>query len=163
MISNGDFRSSSPSSQLFVCALEKERTTSPSYYTPHPPLITIYHKTNYSQGSLARAGILNRYHRFYKRGSLGSLDDSFGDDTEGEDSDSGQTSEEGAASDGASAGAGDDNDEDYDPENPAVLRSPHKRHIASIVRSGWMPSFRPSRNAGRFSRSGRARSQIVGS
>ncbi|XP_053679097.1 neuropeptide-like precursor 1, partial [Anopheles nili] len=33
-----------------------------------------------------------------------------------------------------------------------------KRHLASIVRSGWTPSFRPSRG-NRFSRAGRARSQ----
>ncbi|XP_065090724.1 neuropeptide-like precursor 1 isoform X1 [Ochlerotatus camptorhynchus] len=115
-------------------------------------------------GSLARAGILNRYHRFNKRVPLGSLDDSFDDDNDDDDGDDaddneGEHSHEHEPS--ASDGAGDDNDEDYEPENPAVLRSPHKRHIASIVRSGWMPSFRPSRTAGRFSRSGRARSQIV--
>uniref|UniRef100_A0A182QCV2 Neuropeptide-like 1 n=1 Tax=Anopheles farauti TaxID=69004 RepID=A0A182QCV2_9DIPT len=35
-----------------------------------------------------------------------------------------------------------------------------KRHIASIVRSGWTPSFRPSRG-NRFSRAGRARSNFT--
>ncbi|XP_050069639.1 neuropeptide-like precursor 1 isoform X1 [Anopheles maculipalpis] len=35
-----------------------------------------------------------------------------------------------------------------------------KRHIASIVRSGWTPSFRPSRG-NRFSRAGRARSNLT--
>lgn len=41
---------------------------------------------------------------------------------------------------------------------------PHqqKRHIGALARSGWLPAFRPVRG-GRFSRSGRARSQIVGS
>ena len=37
-----------------------------------------------------------------------------------------------------------------------------KRHIGALARSGWLPAFRPVRG-GRFSRSGRARSQIVGS
>lgn len=37
-----------------------------------------------------------------------------------------------------------------------------KRHIGSVARSGWLPAFRPVRS-GRFSRSGRARSQTVGS
>lgn len=37
-----------------------------------------------------------------------------------------------------------------------------KRHIGALARSGWLPSFRPVRS-GRFSRSGRARSRIVGS
>lgn len=36
-----------------------------------------------------------------------------------------------------------------------------KRHLGAIVRSGWTPSFRAFRG-GRFSRSGRAKSQIVG-
>uniref|UniRef100_A0A182PSC5 Neuropeptide-like 1 n=1 Tax=Anopheles epiroticus TaxID=199890 RepID=A0A182PSC5_9DIPT len=35
-----------------------------------------------------------------------------------------------------------------------------KRHIASIVRSGWTPSFRPSRG-NRFSRAGRARANFT--
>lgn len=43
---------------------------------------------------------------------------------------------------------------------------PEKRHVGAAFRSGWLPyhqaSFRPVRG-GRFSRSGRARSQIVGS
>jgi hypothetical protein len=37
-----------------------------------------------------------------------------------------------------------------------------KRHIGALARSGWLTSFRPVRG-GRFSRSGRARSRIVGS
>lgn len=37
-----------------------------------------------------------------------------------------------------------------------------KRHIGALARSGWLPSFSPVRGS-RFSRSGRARSQIVGS
>lgn len=44
------------------------------------------------------------------------------------------------------------------------LRRPQeKRHIGALARSGWLSaSFRPARG-GRFSRSGRARSQTVGS
>lgn len=42
-------------------------------------------------------------------------------------------------------------------------RRTEKRHIGALARSGWMPSaFRPV-HGGRFSRSGRARSHIVGS
>lgn len=48
----------------------------------------------------------------------------------------------------------------------AFRQRPEKRHVGAAFRSGWLPyhqaSFRPVRG-GRFSRSGRARSQIVGS
>lgn len=36
-----------------------------------------------------------------------------------------------------------------------------KRHLGALARSGWLPAFRSIR-AGRFSRSGRARSRTVG-
>lgn len=53
-----------------------------------------------------------------------------------------------------------------DPNNGYMMRQyrqqEQKRHIGALARSGWLPAFRPVRG-GRFSRSGRARSQIVGS
>ena len=63
---------------------------------------------------------------------------------------------------------GDEDEDDVDladdgkDDDSSVFDEPQKRHIASLARSGWLPSFRPIRG-GRFSRSGRARSQIVGS
>ena len=53
-------------------------------------------------------------------------------------------------------------DDRTDTDLPLRSKPFVKRHIASIVRSGWTPSFRPSRG-NRFSRAGRARSHIVGS
>ncbi|XP_055621264.1 uncharacterized protein LOC129765221 isoform X2 [Toxorhynchites rutilus septentrionalis] len=97
-------------------------------------------------GSLARSGMLNRYHRYSKRWSM----DDLYDDTEQDDDDSVEQAN----------GEDDDEDDDVDDEDD-IYESPRKRHIASLVRSGWMPSFRPSRGSSHFSRSGRARSQIV--
>lgn len=48
--------------------------------------------------------------------------------------------------------------------NDGGFRRQEKRHIGAAFRSGWLPTtsaFRPVRG-GRFSRSGRARSRIVG-
>lgn len=91
--------------------------------------------------------MLNRYHRYSKRWSLDDLyDESEQDDVDLPE----QANEE------------DDEDDDVDVED-GVYESPRKRHSASLVRQGWMPSFRPSRGTSHFSRSGRARSQIVGS
>ncbi|XP_062698398.1 uncharacterized protein LOC109398506 isoform X2 [Aedes albopictus] len=121
-------------------------------------------------GSLARAGILHRYHRFYKRTPLASFDDLHGNDDDDDNVDD-TNNDEGEVSHKRKHGSkdglvqddddDDDNDEDYKPTSSVVLQSPQKRHLGSIIRSGWMPSFRPSRTAGRFSRSGRARSHIV--
>ncbi|XP_058835090.1 neuropeptide-like precursor 1 isoform X2 [Topomyia yanbarensis] len=96
-------------------------------------------------GSLARAGMLNRYHRWYHKRSAWSLADSYDDAVDDYDDESDKDSDE----------------QESDEDAERVYESPQKRHIASLARSGWLPSFRPSRAAGRFSRSGRARSQIV--
>lgn len=53
----------------------------------------------------------------------------------------------------------DNNDNDYDAAT--TITSLEKRHLGALARSGWIPSFRPTRN--RFSRSGRTENmeQIV--
>uniref|UniRef100_A0ABK8FV74 Neuropeptide-like 1 n=1 Tax=Anopheles gambiae TaxID=7165 RepID=A0ABK8FV74_ANOGA len=51
-------------------------------------------------------------------------------------------------------------DDRTDTDLPLRSKPFVKRHIASIVRSGWTPSFRPSRG-NRFSRAGRARANIT--
>ncbi|XP_021706848.1 uncharacterized protein LOC5565029 isoform X2 [Aedes aegypti] len=121
-------------------------------------------------GSLARAGHLHRYHRFYKRAPMGSFDGLYGNDDD-DDNGTGSDNYEGedrhkrkhASKDvlDDDNDDDDDNDEDYEPRSSVALHIPQKRHLGSIIRSGWMPSFRPSRTTGRFSRSGRARSHIV--
>ncbi|XP_055529480.1 neuropeptide-like precursor 1 isoform X2 [Wyeomyia smithii] len=102
-------------------------------------------------GSLARSGMLGRFHRYHKRfsWSLGDLydDSDYGNDDTLDDEDSDTDFHEQAMS-------------DHDGHDSTGV--PQKRHIASLARSGWLPAFRPSRSAaGRFSRSGRARSQIA--
>lgn len=53
-------------------------------------------------------------------------------------------------------------DDRFADQKVPLLRQEDKRHIGALARSGWLPSsFRPVRG-GRFSRSGRARSRIVG-
>ncbi|XP_055599559.1 uncharacterized protein LOC129748824 isoform X2 [Uranotaenia lowii] len=106
-------------------------------------------------GSLARSGALNRYHRFTKRFTSG-LYDVFDDDDD-DDDDDGQKDEVHDEQED------DDGGRSVNNEGEELFGVPRKRHIASLARSGWLPSFRPSRGSsgGRFSRSGRARSQIV--
>ncbi|XP_062560538.1 uncharacterized protein LOC134224907 [Armigeres subalbatus] len=115
-------------------------------------------------GSLARAGTLHRFHRFYKRVPAGSFRDDGDDDSDtnnGEDSETRKHTSEDVQNNDGDDDDDNDNDEDFEPSNSAGLQSPQKRHLASIIRSGWMPSFRPARTTGRFSRSGRARSSFT--
>jgi hypothetical protein len=95
-----------------------------------------------TQGSIARSGSLIRFRAYAKR-TLSELYNQGDGDDDGNDS----LEEE---------------DESQLSDGKDLVEQPQKRHIASLARSGWLPSFRPIRG-GRFSRSGRARSQIVGS
>ncbi|XP_055599554.1 uncharacterized protein LOC129748824 isoform X1 [Uranotaenia lowii] len=106
-------------------------------------------------GSLARSGALNRYHRFTKRFTSG-LYDVFDDDDD-DDDDDGQKDEVHDEQED------DDGGRSVNNEGEELFGVPRKRHIASLARSGWLPSFRPSRGSsgGRFSRSGRARSSFT--
>ncbi|XP_050094240.1 uncharacterized protein LOC126576963 isoform X1 [Anopheles aquasalis] len=124
-------------------------------------------------GSLARTGALNRYHRYTKRGYPWSAVDAypmydgtgsafkFGADEhdDGESDDDPESWEyAGLSSSGEQPAA---THGDWRPDTDLLLRAiPTKRHIASIVRSGWAPSFRPSRG-NRFSRAGRGRSNFT--
>ncbi|XP_058463534.1 neuropeptide-like precursor 1 isoform X2 [Malaya genurostris] len=98
-------------------------------------------------GSLARTGMLNRYRGWHHKRSTWSFDDSYDENNEDDDVDDERDM--------------DSDEQENDEDAERGYQSPQKRHIASLARSGWLPSFRPSRAAGRFSRSGRARSQIV--
>lgn len=136
------------------------------------------HDTTFVKGSLARTGALNRYHRYTKRRYPGSGVDAYpmyggtsaafkfgadehDDDGESDDDPDSWEYSAGLSSSGEQPAA--THRSDWRPDTDLLLRAiPTKRHIASIVRSGWAPSFRPSRG-NRFSRAGRGRSHIVGS
>lgn len=134
--------------------------------------------------------MLNRYHRFYHKRSGWTVADAYGgpndyddgndddddDDDDGDDDEDNDNDNRTSQKNDRYREEGDEEpdevvtDDDPDDEDDVVdgvygpePSPPRKRHIASIARSGWSPSFRPSRAAGRFSRSGRARSHIVGS
>ncbi|XP_053686067.1 neuropeptide-like precursor 1 [Sabethes cyaneus] len=106
-------------------------------------------------GSLARSGMLSRFNRYHKRFTW-SLGNSYDDNDDADDN-------------GDSLDDIDDDDRDTDfheqtmrDEDEHGIAVPQKRHIAALARSGWLPAFRPSRaGAGRFSRSGRARSSFT--
>ncbi|XP_039435122.1 uncharacterized protein LOC120417227 isoform X2 [Culex pipiens pallens] len=156
------------------------------YYVPGPDGNHIEEKR--FLGSLARAGMLNRYHRFYHKRSGWTVADAYGgpndyddgnddddDDDDGDDDEDNDNDNRTSQKNDRYREEGDEEpdevvtDDDPDDEDDVGVDGvygpepspPRKRHIASIARSGWSPSFRPSRAAGRFSRSGRARSHIV--
>ncbi|XP_058065649.1 neuropeptide-like precursor 1 [Anopheles bellator] len=105
-------------------------------------------------GSLARSGALNRYHRYHTKRQYPWSTARSDDDSDDVDYGAGQQAEGDGSDDWAFAERG------GRAEDLSLRAAPTKRHIASIVRSGWAPSFRPSRG-NRFSRAGRARSNFT--
>lgn len=104
------------------------------YYENSPPVSDTFHEDKRFLGSLVRDGWSNYRPMSAEKRNIGSL---------------------------ARLGLLRSDLNDYGQQRKYSHQQQDKRHIGALARSGWLPAFRPVRG-GRFSRSGRARSQIVG-